>query len=94
MKMKQILLILLCLIFSGCNGQKTTSDTTIWADTVVVFNTPSEISRMTVEESRASMKKLLSEMRTSSSHSEEYNEDLRTELRMVIDRLKYVYNYK
>ena len=93
--MKQILLtLLLCLMLSGCNGQKAVSDTTFWSDTVIAFNTPSEISHMTVKESRASIKRLLSELQTSSSHSEEYNEDLRTELYMVTNRLKYVSAYK
>jgi len=65
-----------------------------WADTAVAFNTPSEISHMTANEARASMKKLQSEIRMSHGLSEEYNKNLRTELYMVINRFKYVSAYK
>ena len=81
--MKQLLLILLCLI-AGCS----VNDNTPWSETKIVYNSPSEISGMNIEESRSAIKRLTSRL------SEEEDENLRVELYMVINRLKYLSIYK
>ena len=84
--MKQLLLILSLCLIAGCS----VNENTPWSETKIAYNSPSEISNMSIEEARSAIKRLTSRL----SLSEEEDENLRVELYMVINRLKYLDCYK
>ena len=89
--MKQLLLILLCLI-AGCS----VNENTPWSETKIAYNSPSEISSMNIEEGNRAIKRITKRFADapSNSISEEEGENLRIELYMVANRLKYLDCYK